>query len=127
MFFAVKFWKEFKEFAFKGNVISLAVGVVIGNAFGKITTSLVNDIIMPVFSAVLGGINPSGGSGKAVGILISIITLQFLSSGFNLLHVSTFLKDLTWGALLIFVMALNTLEPRRKGRGAAKTAEEKKS
>ncbi len=77
--------------------------------------------------AVLGGINPSGGSGKAVGILISIITLQFLSSGFNLLHVSTFLKDLTWGALLIFVMALNTLEPRRKGRGAAKTAEEKKS
>ena len=54
MFFAVKFWKEFKEFAFKGNVISLAVGVVIGNAFGKITTSLVNDIIMPVFSAVLG-------------------------------------------------------------------------
>ncbi len=51
----MKFWKEFKEFAFKGNVISLAVGVVIGNAFGKITTSLVNDIIMPVFGWMTAG------------------------------------------------------------------------
>lgn len=55
MFFAVKFWKEFKEFAFKGNVINLAVGVVIGNAFGKITTSLVNDIIMPIFGWMTAG------------------------------------------------------------------------
>ena len=42
---------EFKEFAMKGNVIDMAVGVVIGAAFGKIVTSLVNDIIMPVFAA----------------------------------------------------------------------------
>lgn len=42
-------WKEFKEFAFKGNVIDMAVGVVIGSAFGKIVTSLVNDIVMPFF------------------------------------------------------------------------------
>lgn len=41
-------WKEFKEFALKGNIIDLAVAVVIGGAFGKIVTSLVNDIIMPV-------------------------------------------------------------------------------
>ena len=64
--------------------------------------------------AVLGGINPSGGHGKALGILSAIVTLQFLSSGFNLLHVSSFLKDLTWGALLVFIMVLNTLEPRKK-------------
>ena len=51
----MKIWKEFKEFAFKGNVISLAVGVVIGNAFGKITTSLVNDIIMPIFGWMTAG------------------------------------------------------------------------
>ena len=42
-----KFWSEFKEFAMKGNVIDMAVGVVIGGAFGKIVTSLVSDIIMP--------------------------------------------------------------------------------
>lgn len=43
-------WKEFKEFAIKGNVIDLAVAVVIGGAFGKIVTSLVNDLLMPVIS-----------------------------------------------------------------------------
>ncbi|MBQ2775944.1 MAG: MscL family protein, partial [Peptococcaceae bacterium] len=40
-------WKEFKEFAFKGNVLDMSIGVIIGGAFGKIVTSLVNDIIMP--------------------------------------------------------------------------------
>ena len=50
-------WKEFKEFAFKGNVIDLAVGVMIGGAFGKIVTSLVSDIIMPLIGAVTGGLN----------------------------------------------------------------------
>jgi len=51
--------KEFKEFAVKGNVIDLAVGVIIGGAFGKIVSSLVNDILMPVFGFVLSGINMS--------------------------------------------------------------------
>lgn len=50
-------FKEFKEFAVKGNVIDLAVGVVIGGAFGKIVTSLVNDLIMPLMSLLTGGIN----------------------------------------------------------------------
>lgn len=50
-------WKEFKDFAMKGNVIDLAVGVIIGGAFGKIVTSLVNDIIMPIFGLLLGRVN----------------------------------------------------------------------
>ena len=52
-----KFFDEFKKFAMRGNVIDLAVGVVIGGAFGKITTSIVNDIIMPVIGALTGGLN----------------------------------------------------------------------
>ncbi len=52
-----KFLKEFKEFAMKGNVVDMAVGVVIGAAFGKIVTSLVNDIIMPVVGVITGGTN----------------------------------------------------------------------
>ena len=48
------FVKEFKEFALKGNVIDLAVGVIIGGAFGKIVDSMVNDIIMPIVSAIIG-------------------------------------------------------------------------
>ena len=46
---------EFREFAMKGNVMDLAVGVIIGGAFGKIVDSLVGDVIMPVISAILGG------------------------------------------------------------------------
>jgi large conductance mechanosensitive channel len=49
--------QEFRDFAMRGNVVDLAVGVVIGAAFGKITTSLVNDVIMPPLGLVLGGVD----------------------------------------------------------------------
>lgn len=52
-----KFLSEFKEFAMKGNVVDMAVGVIIGAAFGKIVTSLVNDVIMPVIGVLTGGVN----------------------------------------------------------------------
>lgn len=52
-----KFLSEFKEFAMKGNVVDMAVGVVIGAAFGKIVSSLVNDIIMPLVGVATGGMN----------------------------------------------------------------------
>lgn len=49
--------QEFKEFAMKGNVVDLAVGVIIGGAFGKIVSSLVDDVIMPPIGLLLGGVN----------------------------------------------------------------------
>ncbi len=49
--------KEFKEFALKGNMVDLAVGVIIGGAFGKVVTSLVSDIVMPPLGYLIGGIN----------------------------------------------------------------------
>lgn len=61
--------KDFKKFAIKGNVIDLAVGVIIGTAFGKIVTSLVNDIVMPLIGILIGGVNFSGldyAFGKAI-------------------------------------------------------------
>ncbi|MGM9804633.1 MAG: large-conductance mechanosensitive channel protein MscL [Muribaculaceae bacterium] len=51
------FIKEFKDFAMKGNVLDMAVGVIIGGAFGKIVTSLVNDVIMPVVGLLIGGVD----------------------------------------------------------------------
>ena len=51
------FIKEFKEFAIKGNVMDMAVGVIIGGAFGKIVTSLVNDVLMPIIGTLTGGIS----------------------------------------------------------------------
>ncbi len=52
-----KLLNEFKEFAMRGNVLDMAVGVVIGTAFGKITTSLVNDVFMPLIGLIIGGID----------------------------------------------------------------------
>ena len=61
--------KEFREFAMKGNVVDLAVGVIIGAAFGGIVTSLVGDIIMPIIGSITGGLDFSNyftGLSKAV-------------------------------------------------------------
>jgi len=52
--------QEFKSFAMKGNVVDLAVGVIIGAAFGKIVASLVEDIVMPLLGTLIGGVNFSG-------------------------------------------------------------------
>ena len=52
--------KEFREFAVKGNVMDLAVGVIIGAAFGKIVSSLVEDVVMPVIGTLMGGLDFSG-------------------------------------------------------------------
>ena len=52
-----KFLNEFKEFAMKGNVMDMAVGVIIGGAFGKIVSSLVNDLLMPLVGALIGNVD----------------------------------------------------------------------
>lgn len=60
------FFKEFKEFAMKGNVMDMAVGVIIGGAFGKIVSSLVDDVLMPFIGMLTGGIDLSGLSYKVM-------------------------------------------------------------
>lgn len=55
-----KFISEFKEFALKGNMLDLAVGIIIGSAFNAVVSSIVNDILMPIFGIILGGRNFSG-------------------------------------------------------------------
>lgn len=52
-----KFMHEFKEFAMRGNVLDMAVGVILGGAFGKITASLVNDVFMPLIGTLIGGVD----------------------------------------------------------------------
>lgn len=64
--------KEFKEFISKGNVLDLAVGVIIGGAFGKIVTSLVDDIIMPFIGLIIGGLDFSG-----LSIVIGKATIKY--------------------------------------------------
>lgn len=82
---------EFKEFAMRGNVVDLAVGVVIGAAFGKIVTSLVNDIVMPVVGMLVGGVDFSklavvlspaqvGADGKEIAAEVAIRYGAFIQS-----------------------------------------------
>src|SRR5436190_22461717 len=85
--------KEFREFAVKGNVVDLAIGVVIGAAFGKIVTSLVGDLLMPLLGVVVGGVNlahlklvlKEGVEGKAP---VTLNYGQFLQTIFDFLIVA---------------------------------------
>ncbi len=92
--------KEFKEFAMKGNVIDLAVGVIIGGAFGKIVTSLVNDIIMPLLGLLLGRIDfkslslPVGKATINYGIFLNNV-VDFLIIAFSIFIVIKQLNRLT--------------------------------
>lgn len=65
-------------------------------------------LLLAVLIAVLGGINPYGGYGRVVGVVLAVLSMQFLSSGLNMLQVSNFARELIWGVLLIFVMVVNT-------------------
>lgn len=79
--------KEFKEFISKGNVVDLAVGVIVGSAFGKIVSSLVNDILMPIIGIIIGGVDFTdlsikvGGAKIAYGSFIQN-TIDFLIIAF---------------------------------------------
>ena len=80
-------------------------------------------ILQSVLIAVLGGVNPSGGFGTILGIIIAIFSLQFLSSGFNMLRFNNFAKEFTWGLFLLFVMVFNYLmNVRRAKRKAVRTS-----
>lgn len=88
-------WQEFKKFALKGNVIDLAVGVIIGGAFGKIVSSLVNDLIMPLIGVLLGGVDftklsfPFGDAVIKYGLFIQTV-VDFLIVAFTIFMVIRF-------------------------------------
>ena len=67
-------------------------------------------LLLAVLIAVLGGVNPYGGYGRVIGVVLAVLSMQFLSSGLNMLQVSNFARELIWGALLIFVMLINTYD-----------------
>ncbi|MEM1130130.1 MAG: ABC transporter permease [Pseudomonadota bacterium] len=64
-------------------------------------------LLLAVLIAVLGGVNPYGGYGRVVGVVLAVLSMQFLSSGLNMLQVSNFARELIWGALLLLVMVIN--------------------
>jgi large conductance mechanosensitive channel len=103
--------KEFREFAVKGNVIDLAVGVIIGGAFGKIVTSLVGDVVMPFVGLFVGGVNFTTLSvtlkeGNDGGPAVLLKYGQFLQNVFDFLIVAA--------AVFAMVKAINTLKRKQE-------------
>lgn len=75
-------------------------------------------ILQAILVAVMGGVDPKGGFGKISGTVMAVLTLQFLSSGLNALHVVNFFKDFMWGIVLLLVMGINELSNRIKQKRA---------
>ena len=76
-------------------------------------------ILQAVLVNLLAGVNWAGGFGRVIGVAIAVVTLQFLSSGFNMLRFNNFARDFTWGVFLIAVMVFNHLMNERKARREA--------
>ncbi len=106
--------QEFKKFALKGNVLDLAVGVIIGGAFGKIVTSLVNDIIMPIIGLLVGGIDFTALeyvlSTKGEEPLI-LKYGQFIQTTFDFLIVSF--------SIFMFIKAISSFKKKEEAKPAA--------
>ena len=118
-----KFLKEFKEFAVKGNMIDLAVGVIVGGAFGKIVTSLVNDIIMPVLTLLTGGVNVSGLFVQLSGDTRFASVEAAKEAGVSTLNYGLFLQniiDFVIIALCIFVVLKGIMALKKKPEEAPK-------
>jgi large conductance mechanosensitive channel len=103
--------KEFQEFAIKGNMVDMAVGIIMGGAFGTIVNSLVNDVIMPPIGLLIGGIDfsklalvlkPAEGDAAAVAINYG----KFINAGISFLIVA-------W-ALFMVIKAMNTLKKKQE-------------
>ncbi len=73
-------------------------------------------LLQALLVAILGGVHPSGGFGTVTGLVIAVASLQVLSTGFSMLRLSQFTKELVWGAFLLFIMVSNHLERQRKAR-----------
>lgn len=120
--------KEFRQFAIKGNVVDLAIGVVIGAAFGKIVESLVGDMIMPVFGAISGGLDFSNyflGLSRAV----TADTLAEAKKQGAVLAWGNFLTiiinfAIIAAALFFVVKGINTLKRKEEEKSAAKPRQE---
>ena len=114
--YLMSFFKQFKEFAVKGNVIDLAVGVIIGAAFSKIVSSFISDVVMPPLGLLIGGVDVKhltlvlkGASITEAGEKVAAVTLNY---GLFLQNV----VDFTFIAFVIFVSmkAINTLKRKEE-------------
>lgn len=108
-------WNEFKKFAMKGNVLDLAVGVVIGTAFGKIVSSLVDDIIMPLVGLLGGGVDF-----KSLSITINDATIKY---GLFVQNIVDFF--IIAFSIFLFIRVINRLKRKEEVKQEAPKVDQK--
>ena len=98
-----------------GGVIAAVAGIIMMSRVNSAKADFGSSYTMQsILVAVLGGVSPSGGKGKVAGVVLAVCVLQFLSSGFNMLRVSQYAKELVWGLLLILLVSIMVLSERRE-------------
>lgn len=100
-----------KVYVASGGLAAIAGMVVMSRANSAKADYGSSYLLLAVLIAILGGVNPYGGYGKIIGVVLAVLSMQFLSSGLNMVGVSNFARELIWGSLLIFVMIVNTWRP----------------
>ncbi len=125
-------FKEFKEFAMRGNVMDMAVGIVIGAAFGTIVTSLVNDVIMPPIGLLLGNVDFANifavlKEGKTVGPYASVAAAK--AAGAVTINVGVFINTIinfliVAFAIFLVIRSINRLKRKQEALAAAPTTKE---
>ena len=117
-----KFINEFKEFAVKGNAVDMAVGVIIGGAFGKIVSSIVNDIIMPPIGWLIGGVNFSDLKITLPSVDMGIEKLAPATINYGTFIQTLFDFVLTAFCVFLLVKGINRLARKTKAEGEQKAA-----
>ncbi len=118
----MKILQEFKQFAMKGNVVDMAVGIIIGGAFGKIVSSVVNDILMPPIGILLGGVNFSDlrlvlmdsitdSAGSIVKEAVTLNYGQFIQTTIDFLIIAA--------AIFILIKGMNRMKKKEEAAPAA--------
>jgi len=114
-------FKEFKEFAVRGNVLDLAIGVIIGAAFGKVVTSLVDDVLMPPIGMVLGRVDFSNLFVNLSGKPVASVA-QAKAAGVPTINYGLFLNSVLSFLIVAFVVFLIVRAVNRMRRGEEKPA-----
>ncbi|MET1025557.1 MAG: ABC transporter permease [Dongiaceae bacterium] len=111
-----------RTYVISGGLAAIAGLVIMSRANSAKADYGSSYLLLSILICVLGGINPYGGFGRVSGLVLAVLSLQFLSSGLNMLQVSNFATEMIWGALLLVVMATNGMSFRRKGRVSSRTS-----
>jgi simple sugar transport system permease protein len=99
-------------YTLSGFIASCAGLVILARANSANADYGTSYLLLSVLINILAGVNPNGGSGTVFGLILAVLTLQFISSGLNIMAVNVYARDLTYGALLVTVMAINRLQGR---------------